>query len=58
LPESIHEFDCTYQSVRGRIRVHVKETEEEIVLETEVPEGVEMRVDVSELERAGKRVVS
>lgn len=58
LPESIHEFDCTYQSVRGRIRVHVKEAEEEIVLETEVPEGVEMRVDVSELERAGKRVVS
>ncbi|MEY8495091.1 family 78 glycoside hydrolase catalytic domain [Lachnospiraceae bacterium 29-91] len=57
LPESIHEFDCTYQSVRGRIRVHVKDAEEEIVLETEVPEGVEMRVDVSELEGTGKKVV-
>lgn len=57
LPESVHEFDCTYQSVRGRIRVHVKETEEEIVLETEVPEGMEMRVDVSELEGTGNKVV-
>lgn len=29
LPESIHEFTCTYRSVRGLIRVHVKETENE-----------------------------
>lgn len=57
LPESIHEFTCTYRSVRGRIRVHVKETKEEILLETEVPAGVEKRVDVSNLEAAGKRVV-
>ena len=34
-----------------------KETKEQILLETEVPEGVEMRVDVSELEGTGKKVV-
>ncbi|EOS36452.1 hypothetical protein C808_04023 [Lachnospiraceae bacterium M18-1] len=27
LPESMHEFICTHQTVHGRIRVHVKETE-------------------------------
>ncbi len=57
LPESIHEFTCTYQSIRGLIRVHVKESEEEIVLEAEVPEGVEKMVDISNLEAAGKKVV-
>lgn len=57
LPESIHEFTCTYQSVHGRIKVHVKETEREIFLDTEVPEGVEKVIDTSALEAAGKTVV-
>lgn len=58
LPESMHEFSCTYQSAHGRIKVHVKETETEILLETEVPEGVEAAIDVSNLEAAGKKVVA
>lgn len=56
LPESIHEFTCMYRSVQGLIRVHVKETESEILLETEVPEGVEKEIDVSNLEARGKKV--
>lgn len=58
LPESMHEFSCTYQSTHGRIKVHVKETETEILLETEVPEGVETAIDVSNLEVSGKKVVA
>ena len=57
LPESMHEFTCTYQSVHGWIKVHVKETETEILLETEVPEGIEAAIDVSNLEVSGKKVV-
>ncbi len=57
LPESMHEFTCSYQSVQGLIKVHVKETKEQILLETEVPEGVEKEVDVSDLKSGGKQVV-
>lgn len=56
LPESIHEFTCTYQSVQGLIKVHVKETEDQILVETEVPESVEKEIDVSNLEAGGKPV--
>ncbi len=58
LPESMHEFTCTYQSAHGSIKVHVKETETEIRLETEVPEGVEAAIDVSNLETSGKKIVA
>ncbi len=58
LPESMHEFSCTYQSAHGRIKVHVKETGKEILLETEVPEGVEAAIDVSNLEASGKKIVA
>ena len=57
LPENMHEFTCTYQSAQGRIKVHVKETGNEILLETELPKGVEKEIDVSNLERDGKTVV-
>lgn len=53
----MHEFTCTYQSAQGRIKVHVKETGNEILLETELPKGVEKEIDVSNLERDGKTVV-
>ena len=58
LPESMHEFTCIYQSAHGRIKVHVKETGKEILLETEVPEGVEAAIDVSNLEASGKKIVA
>lgn len=57
LPESIHEFTCTYQSVRGLIKVHVKETAKEILLETEAAEGIEKEIDVTNLEKVGKTIV-
>ncbi len=56
LPDGMTEFTCSYRSVRGEIKVHVKEGEEEILLETEVPDGVEKTVDTSGLEMRGKRV--
>ena len=54
LPESIHEITCSYQSVRGKISVHVKESDDEIVLSAAVPNGVAYSVDVRNLNRDGK----
>lgn len=57
LPESIHEFTCTYRSAQGLIKVHVREQEDTILLRAEVPDGVEYRIDVSNLEAGGKQVM-
>ena len=57
LPETIHEFTCTYRSVRGKIQVHVKEEENTILLEVEIPEGVAHKVDTKHLETRGKKVL-
>lgn len=57
LPESMHEFTCAYQSVQGLIKVHVRENSDEILLEAEVPEGVEKEIDISNLQAAGRKVV-
>lgn len=57
LPESIHEFICTYQSVHGQFRVYVKEMEDKILLEVEVPDGVEKHVDISGLKEKGKKIL-
>lgn len=51
-------FLAHFHLLGSRIQVHVKETETEILLETEVPEGVEAAIDVSNLEAAGKKVVA
>lgn len=56
LPEGMTEFTCAYCSVKGEIRVHVKEGKEEILLETQVPEGVEKTIDTAGLGVRGKRV--
>ena len=53
----MHEFTCIYQSVQGKIKVHVRETGEQILLETEVPESVEKEVDVSNLKSDGRQIV-
>lgn len=58
LPESIHEFTCSYQSVQGLIKVHVMEADDKILLETEVPEGVEKKIDTSNLQTVGKKIVT
>ncbi|MDD3220063.1 MAG: family 78 glycoside hydrolase catalytic domain [Lachnospiraceae bacterium] len=57
LPESMKEFSCTYESANGTIKVHVKESEDEILLETEVSENMKKEIDVSNLEVRNKKVV-
>lgn len=56
LPEGMKEFTCSYCSVRGKIKVHVKEREDDILLEVQVPEGVAQKIDTTGLENSGKRV--
>ncbi len=56
LPETIHEFNCSYTSVSGVIKVHVKEMEDSIILETEVPENVKSETNISNLSERGKKV--
>ncbi|WP_313073547.1 family 78 glycoside hydrolase catalytic domain [Lacrimispora sp.] len=57
LPESIKEFHCSYESIQGFIRVHVKESEKKILLEIELPKDVEYNLDTSNLESRGKKIV-
>ncbi|MGF0033866.1 family 78 glycoside hydrolase catalytic domain [Bariatricus sp. SGI.154] len=57
LPEGMREFTCSYRSVKGEIRVHVKEEDDRIILEVKVPEGVRYRVDVANLGIKGKEVM-
>lgn len=57
LPESMKEFTCSYHSVKGEIRVHVKEEDRIIMLETKVPETVIYRIDTMNLEAEGKEVI-
>ena len=57
LPESIHEFACSYESVRGTIRVQVKDCGEEVELTVQVPEQIEFEIDLTELARRGKEIV-
>ena len=52
LPESIHEFQCSYNSAAGKITVYVKEEEDEIRLQVKIPEGVEYEIDTGNLENS------
>lgn len=45
LPRTATEFTVSYDSVKGRILVHVKEEEDRILVETEVPAGVVCEYD-------------
>ena len=56
LPETIHEFTCRYESASGPIQVHVKEEQEEILLEIRAAEGIVLRADPHKLEGRGKPV--
>ncbi len=57
LPESIHEFTCTYQSVSGEIRVSVTETENEILMDVKCAEGIVYTVDTTNLEEEKNVIV-
>ena len=52
LPESLHEFQCSYNSAAGKITVHVKEEEDEIRLKVNIPKSVEYEIDTGNLENS------
>lgn len=56
LPESIHEFTCSYRSVSGMIRVHVKEEADEIFLEVHCDGKIVRHIDTVKLQKRGKKV--
>ncbi len=49
LPESINEFECSYNSVSGEIKVKVKRYNNEIEVNVEVAENIEYTIDRSNL---------
>ncbi|MCC8046609.1 MAG: family 78 glycoside hydrolase catalytic domain [Clostridiales bacterium] len=56
LPESMNTFTCSYQSMKGLIRVKVTRMEKEILLNVTVPEQIEYTIDTSNLEKGGNPV--
>lgn len=56
LPESMHEFTCSYESASGLIKVSVKEQEQEIILHVETPEKMQVTVDTLNLAVGDKNV--
>lgn len=55
LPESMNEFTCSYQSVRGLIQVWVKRMAEGISIDVQVPQEVTYRIDRSQLKEGTDR---
>lgn len=44
LPESMNEFTCSYNSVKGKITVHVTRENGEVKVEADVPENIEYTI--------------
>ena len=44
LPESMNEFTCSYNSVKGKITVHVARENGEVKVEADVPENIEYTI--------------
>lgn len=57
LPESMHSFTCSYESVHGKIVVGVQEEETQLKLDITVPDEVKVGTDTANLENRGKPVV-
>ena len=49
LQERVNEFECSYNSINGKIKVNVKRYGDEIGLNVEVLENIKYRVDRSNL---------
>ena len=47
--DGMRNFTCSYQSVRGEIKVNVKERKDEIILAVQLPRDVEYKIDTSNL---------
>ncbi len=56
LPEGMHAFTCTYQSVHGEIKVQVQKDGTAVQLNLTVPEGVDCELDSSNLTTDGSTV--
>ncbi len=56
LPEGMHTFSCTPQSVGGELTVRVREEEREILLEVSADRRIKVRIDASNLEGRQKPV--
>ena len=56
LPESMKEFTCRFDSASGMIRVHVKESENEILVETECAHGIVKHIDTGNLVTKTKKI--
>ena len=57
LPEGMTEFTCSYRSVKGEIKVQVRQGEEKTLLTVTVPEAVDYTIDTSNLEVSGRQVI-
>ncbi|WP_099468211.1 family 78 glycoside hydrolase catalytic domain [Konateibacter massiliensis] len=57
LPKTMTNFQCSFESVNGLISVCVKEEQERILLEVNVPKNIEFSIDTSNLESRGKDIV-
>lgn len=57
IPEGMTEFACSYRSVKGEIRVQVKQSGGKTLLTITVPETVDCAVNTSDLELGGRKVI-
>ncbi len=53
LPEGMNEFTCSYRSVRGEIRVHVRRERNAFTLDVSAPGDMDCAVDLAQLEAQG-----
>ncbi len=58
LPAGMHAFTCSYQSVRGEIKVQLQKEGTAVQLNLTVPEGVEYELDSSYLSADGSTVTA
>ena len=56
LPENMDHFSCRFRSKSGEIGVSVQNGQEEILVKIQIPKEVEYRVDLSGLEKRGKKI--
>lgn len=56
LPDDLHRFVCSYESVNGTIEVSVREEAERLLLKVSAPDRIKIGVDVSNLRSKGKEI--
>lgn len=55
LPDGMTEFTCSYRSVRGEIKVQVRQENEKILLSVTAPKTVDCAIDSTNLDVGGKK---